>query len=482
MRRDPTAARRFAHGTRHAGQPVLVGPGSLALAGTLLATLLVVGGPAPTAAAPLAGQASAQQGQGADQLRAEAEKALARWDAHRATIEDAAEQVNAVAGHVQGLQAKIAELQEHRRAVGKELVGAESGSDTDPLAGVRSVAARFFNSFATGLSGGLGGSGDRRDYGPVLFDLPETIDRRQRQRTQLEAQQRTLDALYGRLESDRKRTPAEVRKLADRLAKRRERQRRDAYKAWAEGVKDQYGAVKSGPLQPGEAAVAAVRFALAQLGRPYQWGATGPGTYDCSGLTSTAYRQVGLAIPRVSRDQAGFGEPVAFNNLVPGDLVFFGNPVHHVGMYYQGGLMVHAPHTGDVVRVASIWRRGYAGARRPITAIGGTGTNLPMVPPLPPPAAISTPERKAAVPGTSVTSTTGTSATTSTTTVPTPPSTQTTGPPVVTDTTGPEPATTTGPTSTQAAEPPATSSGSSEQSGAAPETAAQASASARDPP
>ena len=128
---------------------------------------------------------------------------------------------------------------------------------------------------------------------------------------------------------------------------------------------------------------------------PTGGGATGPETYDCSGLTITSYRTVGVSIPRVSRDQARFGQPVAFNNLVGGDLVFFGNPVHHVGMYYKDGLMVHAPQTGDVVRVASVMRSGYAGARRMVGAVSGPAVGLPVVPPLPPPPAVTRPELRA---------------------------------------------------------------------------------------
>jgi hypothetical protein len=231
--------------------------------------------------------------------------------------------------------------------------------------------------------------------------------------------------------------------------------------------------------------VAALTFALGQQGRPYVWGATGPSFYDCSGLTSTAYRQVGVAIPRVSRDQAVFGEPVAFNNLAPGDLVFFGNPVHHVGMYYQHGLMVHAPHTGDVVRVASIWRSGYAGARRPVAATGGTATNLPFVPPLPAPGEISRPEPRAGAPGSSVTSSSGATSSTSSTssTIGSSTTETSTGPPIVTDTGPGSSTTTTGPAttgSTQATEP--TNSGASEQPDGTPEITGQWSASARDPP
>ena len=122
------------------------------------------------------------------------------------------------------------------------------------------------------------------------------------------------------------------------------------------------------------AARRAVEVALAQLGSPYVWGAEGPATFDCSGLTSFAYAAAGVAIPRVSRAlfaaYAGM-RPVDPAQLVAGDLVFFadnpGSPstIHHVGMYIGNGLMVEALHTGAVVRTSPIWRPSYAGAVRP---------------------------------------------------------------------------------------------------------------------
>lgn len=89
------------------------------------------------------------------------------------------------------------------------------------------------------------------------------------------------------------------------------------------------------------------------LGRPYLWGATGPARFDCSGLTQRVYREaVGIKLPRVSAAQALTGRPTA--TPYPGDLVFFGRPVHHVGIYVGTDQLLHAPHTGDVVRYASI--------------------------------------------------------------------------------------------------------------------------------
>ena len=106
---------------------------------------------------------------------------------------------------------------------------------------------------------------------------------------------------------------------------------------------------------PLPAAAAAVKAALAQVGEPYQWGASGPNSFDCSGLTMWAWAQAGVGIPRVAAQQQAWTVPVPISQLEPGDLVFFGNPAYHVGMYIGDGLMVDAPHTGADVSVSPIW-------------------------------------------------------------------------------------------------------------------------------
>lgn len=111
---------------------------------------------------------------------------------------------------------------------------------------------------------------------------------------------------------------------------------------------------------------AAVYWAEKALGRPYQWAAAGPGSFDCSGLVMWAYAHVGVSLPHSAAMQINHGSRVSRSNLQPGDLVFFGSPIHHVGMYVGGGDFIEAPHTGAVVRIASLAGRGdYAGACRP---------------------------------------------------------------------------------------------------------------------
>lgn len=107
-----------------------------------------------------------------------------------------------------------------------------------------------------------------------------------------------------------------------------------------------------------------VSIAMKYLGCPYRWGATGPSSFDCSGLTSFVYAQVGVRLPRTSRAQIGAGQRVSRANLQPGDLVFFGSPIHHVGIYVGGGKMIHSPHTGDVVSIDPL-SSDFSGACRP---------------------------------------------------------------------------------------------------------------------
>lgn len=111
---------------------------------------------------------------------------------------------------------------------------------------------------------------------------------------------------------------------------------------------------------------AAVYWAMKAIGKPYRWGGSGPDSFDCSGLTSWAYRKVGISLPHSSRAQISEGPRISKSNLEPGDLVFFGSPIHHVGMYVGGGDFIEAPSSGYRVRVVSLSRRrDYVGACRP---------------------------------------------------------------------------------------------------------------------
>ncbi len=108
-----------------------------------------------------------------------------------------------------------------------------------------------------------------------------------------------------------------------------------------------------------------VETALAYHGVPYLWGGETPSGFDCSGLVLYVFRQHGVNLPHYSGSQFLLGEKVAVAELLPGDVVFFGSPIHHVGIYVGGGYYIHAPRTGDFVKISKLAdRRDYAGARR----------------------------------------------------------------------------------------------------------------------
>ncbi|MER7470567.1 NlpC/P60 family protein, partial [Micromonospora sp. NPDC000018] len=168
-------------------------------------------------------------------------------------------------------------------------------------------------------------------------------------------------------------------------------------------------------------ALKALAYAKAQLGDPYLWAAEGPDRFDCSGLIYAAYRSAGYyELPRVSRDQyyATRSRTVSRSALLPGDLLFFASgtswtTIHHMGMYVGGGKMIHAPTTGDVVKISTVrWSRLYA-ATRVIGAVPApTSTPTPTpTPTKPKPTGSATPTPKPTSPSPSPTPSTSPSAT-----------------------------------------------------------------------
>jgi len=110
----------------------------------------------------------------------------------------------------------------------------------------------------------------------------------------------------------------------------------------------------------------AIRYALQQLGHSYRFGAAGIVYWDCSGLTMQAFKQAGVSLPHSAAAQASYGKYVPLNKLQPGDLVFFGRPISHVGIYYGSGRMLDAPHTGARVRIEAF--SSYFGSHKFVAA------------------------------------------------------------------------------------------------------------------
>jgi cell wall-associated NlpC family hydrolase len=123
----------------------------------------------------------------------------------------------------------------------------------------------------------------------------------------------------------------------------------------------------SAPPPDGSRASQVISIAMQYLGVPYVWGGMSPSGFDCSGLVAFAYAQIGISLPHHAASQFGYGLPVSREELAPADLVFF-NGLGHMGMYIGGGQFIHAPHTGDVVKISSLDESWYAstwvGARR----------------------------------------------------------------------------------------------------------------------
>jgi cell wall-associated NlpC family hydrolase len=359
--------------------------------------------PIPGPSARLAAPAAARPGGGGARrparagdlasLRAEATRLRATLDDQHRRLEVLAEDLEEAYARGVGLLADAAKLDRRRRAAERELAVAQAELDERARSSYMAGPGWFLSN--------LVGADDPAD---ALARLPlqravveadlALVDRVAASRARLDAtrsrlSERLVAQARGAEQLDAKRAQAErlaadigreLRTMDRRVAALIDRQRRREEASQQAAFADYLAAARrsgTAPARDGRASAAAgkaVAVALAQLGSPYVWGAEGPATFDCSGLTSFAYAAAGVTIPRVSRAQfaayAGL-RPVDPLHLVAGDLVFFadnpGNPgtIHHVGMYIGKGLMVEAPHTGAVVRTSSIWRSSYAGAVRP---------------------------------------------------------------------------------------------------------------------
>jgi cell wall-associated NlpC family hydrolase len=163
---------------------------------------------------------------------------------------------------------------------------------------------------------------------------------------------------------------AAAKALAQREATQRAADQRAAASAKQEQEQSQPAEPATGgtggapPVGPAAQARTAVAAAYRPLGAPYVWAADGPATFDCSGLTAFVWAAADVTLPHSSQAQFTVGRHVQRSELAPGDLVFFGSPIHHVGIYVGGGRMIDAPQTGQVVQVQSIDRADYAGAVR----------------------------------------------------------------------------------------------------------------------
>ena len=170
------------------------------------------------------------------------------------------------------------------------------------------------------------------------------LDQLESTRKELGKKKKDIQGKLGKARSLLNELTAEERR---QIAEEENRASRDA------GDRADLGSDDEATPAPGRAS-SAYAAAQGKIGSPYVWSASGPNSFDCSGLTSWAFKQAGISIPRVSQEQANIGTRVSQGQLVPGDLVFFYNDLHHVGFYAGNGQILHAPKPGANVRYESI--------------------------------------------------------------------------------------------------------------------------------
>jgi cell wall-associated NlpC family hydrolase len=203
-------------------------------------------------------------------------------------------------------------------------------------------------SLAAHLTGGL------RQSDAALEEAENAAGRAADAEAEAQSAQAVVAASVAKVQQRRSELDAQIREVRAALDNLTPEQR-----ALLEGEEDYNGDVA---LPAGDVG-AMLRFALAQLGKPYLWGAVGPDSYDCSGLVQTAYRAAGVNVPRVSRQQATVGKRVARSDVRPGDLIFYYEPVSHVAIAVDSTRVVHAPSFGQNVKMGTIDNIG------PITVI-----------------------------------------------------------------------------------------------------------------
>ncbi|MET3986755.1 NlpC/P60 family protein [Streptomyces sp. PvR034] len=339
---------------------------------------LLSGGTLRTAATlALAGAATATAYEGTSQADPQPtpEQVKAQVDRLYEEAEAATEQYNGAKEKAEAAQKSLTELRD------------ETARKTDRLNTARnalgSLAASQYRSGSLGTAVQLALADDPQDYLDRAAFITRAGDRTASEvasvRRQLDEVGRLRDKAAGRLSelrareaelSDRKSVIEGKLDAAKQLLAKLTAEERARYEAQGgagpAAATGSATALAAAPAGDGSRAARAVAFAYGALGKPYVWGATGPGSFDCSGLTQAAWKAAGVSLPRTTYTQINAGHRVSRDQLAPGDLVFFYSGISHVGLYIGNGQMIHAPHPGAPVRIAPIASMPWAGASRPV--------------------------------------------------------------------------------------------------------------------
>jgi len=208
----------------------------------------------------------------------------------------------------------------------------------------------------------------RQEATESLQTLTESQEALKSSKTEIQKKLGTARELLSRLTAEEKARLAaiekkkqeEARRQAEELARQQEAARQKQAARESSSSTTTGGSSGSSTTVPsnGTKAEKALAYARAQVGKPYVWGATGPDSYDCSGLTQAAWKAAGVSLPRTTYDQVDAGTTVPLADAQPGDLIFFYDDISHVGIYIGDGMMIHAPKPGAYVREESIYYDG----------------------------------------------------------------------------------------------------------------------------
>lgn len=216
----------------------------------------------------------------------------------------------------------------------------------------------------------------RADYRATLRQLErarsaqaDVVAQRDAQRDEIESRLSERQGLYESIKGEIQSMEAEEARRQERLAAQAERRLAQQEEQAPQEVDEPSAASGEGAIAeaPPNPYGGVVGIALSYLGVPYVWGGSSPSGFDCSGFVAYVFGQIGVSLPHSTYALWGMGVPVSSSQLQPGDLVFF-DGLGHMGIYIGGGDFVHAPHTGDVVKISSLgdswYSASYVGARR----------------------------------------------------------------------------------------------------------------------
>jgi cell wall-associated NlpC family hydrolase len=324
--------------------------GALALVGAATATAL--GGFAHADPRPAPAEVKAE----VDRLHHEAEQAVEKYNGVAEKADRAERDLDDLRDEA---ARKTARLNDARDALGSFATAQYRNGTADPTVQLALSAApedylrraALLERVGSRQAAALTGVGRQlREVEQVRAEAGERLAELKDARAEL---RRHKDAIGGKL--------AEARRLLDALTP----EQRDAVLGATDDNRAARDAAR-GPVQaPNARAARAVSYARGAVGSPYVWGATGPGAFDCSGLTQAAWGAAGVSLPRTTYTQAAAGTTVPRSALAPGDLVFYYSGLSHVGIYAGGGQIIHAPRPGATVRYAPVDAMPFVTAVRP---------------------------------------------------------------------------------------------------------------------